>query len=94
VRVNPNPRLKFRKSANVSPTVVHKTFIIQKKIVTSGTLLSEIPNLFWFSCIHMPLLYSGFPQLFLKEQTDCSIALPYILEFKKHLISNMFLKLR
>jgi hypothetical protein len=33
VPVKPNPRLTFRKSAKVSPTVVHRTFLIQKNKV-------------------------------------------------------------
>src|SRR4051794_7589390 len=40
VNVRPKWRVSFRKSAAVSPTVVAKTLMIQKKIVTSGTLLS------------------------------------------------------
>src|SRR6266550_8258142 len=40
VPLNPRPRFTFKKSEAVSPTVVHKTFMIQKKTVTSGTLLS------------------------------------------------------
>src|SRR3954453_5865292 len=37
---SPRPRLPDTRSAAVSPTVVHRTLMIQKKTVTSGTLLS------------------------------------------------------
>src|SRR5438105_2226101 len=40
VPFRPRPRLTFRKSEAVSPTVVHKTLIIQKNTVTCGTLLN------------------------------------------------------
>src|SRR3954452_19594747 len=40
VLVRPRFRLSERKSAAVSPTVVARTLMIQKKMVTSGTLLS------------------------------------------------------
>src|SRR6478752_3708194 len=40
VPVRPSPRLVVRLSAAVSPTVVARILMIQKKIVTSGTLLS------------------------------------------------------
>ena len=36
-----SPSLPLMKSANVSPTVVHSTLMIQKNNVTSGTLLSR-----------------------------------------------------
>jgi hypothetical protein len=41
-----SPALKFtlRKSAAVSPTVVHKTLMIQKYSVISGTLFSIIAS--------------------------------------------------
>ena len=38
--MSPNPRLKFRKSAPVSPTVVARTLITQNASVTRGTLLN------------------------------------------------------
>ena len=40
VIVSPRPSLSLIRSANVSPTVVHRTLMIQKTAVTSGTLLS------------------------------------------------------
>jgi hypothetical protein len=40
VPFRPKPRLTFKKSEAVSPTVVHKTFMIQKNTVTCGTLLN------------------------------------------------------
>src|SRR5690348_12466072 len=40
VAVSPKPRLKFRKSAPVSPTVVANILMIQNAKVTSGTLFS------------------------------------------------------
>ena len=61
VRVKPSPILKLMKSANVSPTVVHKILMIQKKIVTCGTLLSKIFILFWFSGIYNFLSLKWFP---------------------------------
>src|SRR5437868_2838508 len=42
VPVSPRPRWLFRKSAAVSPTVVAMILMIQKKSVTSGTLLSMV----------------------------------------------------
>src|SRR3954454_12866790 len=42
VPVRPSPRLVVRLSAAVSPTVVARILMIQKKIVTSGTLLSIV----------------------------------------------------
>ena len=42
VPVSPNPRSALRKSAAVSPTVVHSTLISQNQTVTSGTLLSNV----------------------------------------------------
>lgn len=44
VFVKPRFRLTLRKSAAVSPTVVAMILIIQKNIVTSGTLLSMPPD--------------------------------------------------
>ena len=40
VLVKPSFNYSFRLSAKVSPTVVHSTLMSQKKMVTSGTLLS------------------------------------------------------
>jgi hypothetical protein len=40
VPFRPKPKLTFKKSEAVSPTVVHRTLMIQKKIVTPGTLHS------------------------------------------------------
>ena len=40
VPVKPKFKWEFRKSAAVSPTVVAMIFMIQKKMVTSGTLFS------------------------------------------------------
>lgn len=56
VFVKPKFRLTLRKSAAVSPTVVAMILIIQKKIVTSGTLLSMPPDFeakeVFMSCFH------------------------------------------
>ena len=40
VFVSPSPTVPSRKSAAVSPTVVHSTLMTQKYTVTSGTLFS------------------------------------------------------
>ena len=42
VTVRPKPSETLRMSANVSPTVVASTLMIQKAAVTSGTLLSIV----------------------------------------------------
>src|SRR3954470_19193878 len=42
VPVNPRPRLVARLSAAVSPTVVARILMIQKKMVTSGTLFNMV----------------------------------------------------
>jgi hypothetical protein len=42
VPLSPRPRLLFKKSAAVSPTVVASTLMIQKYSETSGTLMSTL----------------------------------------------------
>jgi hypothetical protein len=54
-------KFTFKKSGKVSPTVVHKTFIIQKNTVTSGTLLMISFRLFFFIYFHLMVLFDSCP---------------------------------
>lgn len=40
--VRPSPAFSFSRSAAVSPTVVHSTLVIQKQMMTSGTLFRRV----------------------------------------------------
>ena len=61
VPVSPKFKFTFKKSAKVSPTVVHNTLIIQKKKVISGTLLKLIPALFFIAISILLLLIKIYP---------------------------------
>ena len=74
VPVSPKPRFSARKSAAVSPIVVARILMIQKKIVTSGTLLNTISTvtggrLFEFMC-HLSLLTWSRPAVARCGQVD------------------------